>query len=174
MPPHHLPRDGLSLRISGGGEAGPHGPAARVPVGGAAGKAGHGSCGPVFGEPCLELALPRPFESAGLSVPCWGPRRLLSERGQACVAPGLHQGGILAAETALSEVKTAPVHLRVPVGSRRPASSLLHPLCSRGRWEGAGCVPWEMVLVPLRSLAPRSWLCSSVLQSGGAMRKLQC
>ena len=99
----------------------------------------------MFRKPRLELALPRPFESTGLSVPWWGPRRLLSERGQACVAPGLHQGGVLAAETALSEVKTAPVHLRVPVGSRRPhRPHLLLVTPSLLLWEVGGgglCAP---------------------------------
>lgn len=69
------PETGCPCVSQGGGEAGPRGPAARVPVGGAAGKAGHGSCGPVFGEPRLELALPRPFESAGLSGALVGARK---------------------------------------------------------------------------------------------------
>lgn len=69
------PETGCPCLSQGGGEAGPRGPAARVPVGGAAGKAGHGSCGPVFGEPRLEIALPRPFESAGLSGALVGARK---------------------------------------------------------------------------------------------------
>lgn len=117
-----------------------------------------------------------PLKALVCQVPWWGPGRLLLEQGLACVAPGLHQGGILAAETMLSEVRTAPVHLRVPLGSRRPRCPRLLPVTfSLLSWEvgrGRAVCPWEPVLVPLRSLAPGSWLCSPVLLSESAVRKL--
>lgn len=47
------------------------------------------------------------------------------------------------------------------------ASSLLHSLCSRGRWAGAGCVP-------LGAGPGGSRLCSPVLLGRGAVRKLWC
>ena len=79
-----------------------------------------------------------PLKALVCQVPWWAPRRLLLERSLACVSPGLHQGGILAAETTLSEVKTATCASEDPSGLTLlpPTSSLLHSLCSCGRWAG--------------------------------------
>lgn len=79
-----------------------------------------------------------PFKVLACQVPWWAPRRLLLERSLACVSPGLHQGGILAAETTLLEVKTATCASEGPSGLTLLPPHLLplHSLCSRGRWAG--------------------------------------
>lgn len=114
-----------------------------------------------------------PFKVLACQVPWWAPRRLLLERSLACVSPGLHQGGILAAETTLLEVKTATCASEGPSGLTLlpPTSSryILSVLVGGGR----GVCPWEPGLVPLQSLAPGSRLCSPVLLGGGAVWKLQ-
>ena len=179
MPPPacRLPGDGpwgcCPCASRRGGEAGPRGQAARVLVGGCSRKR------PAMGAVVLcsgsHVCLV-PLKALVCWVPWWGPRRLLSEWSLVCVAPGLHQGGILAAETTLSEVNTAPVRLRVPLGSHcsplPPPCYILSVLVGGGR--GQAVCPWEPVLVPLQSLAPGSRLCSPVLLGGGAVRKLQC
>lgn len=130
----------LSLRISerrGGWTtwAGCPGPGGRVQQE----TPGHGSCGPVFGEP----RLPRPFESAGLLGALVGaPKAPVGVESGLCgpwAAPRRHFGGRNHAfgsqhGTCASEGPSGLTLLP-------PTSSLLHSLCSRGRWAGAGCVP---------------------------------
>ena len=98
-----------------------------------------GSCGPVLGEP----RLPRPFESAGLLGALVGaPKAPVGVESGLCgpwAAPRRHFGGRNHAfgsqhGTCASEGPSGLTLLP-------PTSSLLHSLCSRGRWAGAGCVP---------------------------------
>ena len=155
----------LSLRILGrrGGWtawAGCPGPGGRVQQE----TPGRGSGGPAFGEP----RPPRPFESTGVSGALVGPEAPVGAESGLCglqAAPRRHLGcrNRASGSQHSSCVSEGPSGLTLLPA----ASSLLHSLCSRGRWAGAGCVP-------LGAGPGGSRLCSPVLLGGGAVRKLRC